>query len=434
LLAALVVFYLVLLLPSLSGELHVDDPRVELEPSTVEPPTFPAVVRYVSALDGLEGQPCFGLLVESRDGVPVRVLNLNAIEPSLGEGFVEFSRAGGFALAEKVHPRAASDEYAPFIEQFSQDDLASTVLSPVDSSHAQLQRAERIVVGVGFNYAAHREEADGEDIDRLAFAKMVVPSGAYAALALGAPSSQTPGASVLGDYEVELGFVVMDDIDLSAPPTDRSKLLERVAFFNANDVTDRWPIIVEGDAGFTRGKSRPGYLPLGPWMIHGRHLDPATIAGGSTSLRLSLSVDETASGEQISGRQDSNSARMIRGPLQILGMLREIAAASRRLDWDGVERGIALERDGRLILPAGSIVLTGTPVGTAIEAPTLWDRARMIVRANFSVAQARKLFALHCARNRGPMGYLAPGDVVEASIQYLGTQRWRVEEAIQGRD
>ena len=425
-LAALVALYVILLLPSLSGELHVDDPRVEPDPRDVEPPTVPAVIRYVSALDDFAGKPCFGLLAESRAGIPHTVINLNAIEPSLSEGFEAFVRADGFDVAEEVHSNIASEKYAPYREQLPQHDLANVILTPVDVSLEQLRRAERVVVGVGFNYAAHREEADSEDIDRFAFAKTVVPTGAYASVELGSPSPKTPGAAVLGDYEVELGFVVMDDIDLNDPPVDRAMLLERVAFFNANDITDRWPIIVEGDRGFTRGKSRPGYLPLGPWMIHGRHLDPSTVSGGRTPLRLSLNVDEGGAREHTSGRQNSNSTRMIRGPQQILAMLEDIAAASRRPDWDDIERGIAIERGGRSMLPAGSIVLTGTPVGTAIEAPTVWDRARLIVRGHFSPSRARRLFALHCERNRNPMGFLSPGDVVQASIQYLGTQRWQV--------
>lgn len=427
--AALAAVCVVLVLPGLSGEIRIHDPRVDLAPWPVEAPAFPAIVRYVSALEGLAGEPCFGLLVESRDGVPVRVLNLNGVDPALGSGFLEFSGAGGFALAEQVHSRLASGEYAPFIEQLPQDDLARVILPPVDLSLARLQRAESVVVGIGFNYAAHREEADSEHIDRFAFAKLVVPTGAYASLSLGSPSGQVSGAAVLGDYEVELGFVVMDDIDLGEPLPDRAALLERIAFFNANDVTDRWPIVVDGDPGFTRGKSRPGYLPLGPWMVHGRHLDPATASGGSTPLRLSLAVDEGGGGERISGRQDSITTRMIRGPREILGMLAEIATVSRRPDRDGVQRGIAVERDGRWVLPAGTIVLTGTPVGTAIEAPTSWDRVRLFVRGRMSINQARTLFALHCVRHREAMGFLAPGDRVEASIQHLGTQRWQVAEA-----
>ena len=426
-LAILAVLYTVLLLPGLSGEIGIDDPRTELDPWMVEPPKFPAIIRYQSALEGLTKTPSFGLLVESLDGIPVRVLNLNAIDSSLGEGFLQFVTAGGFELAEEVHSHMEKSEYAHFIEQLPGDDLARIILPPVDLSHRQLQEGQRIIVGVGFNYAAHREETKSAHIERFAFAKMVVPTGAYVPLGLDTPLPQLPEAPVLGDYEVELGFVTMEDIDLSPPPTDRVALLERIAFFNANDVSDRWPIIVEGDSGFTRGKSRPGYLPLGPWVIHGRQLDPATESGGETPLRLSLSVKEGGSAEKTSGRQNSNTVRMIRGPLEILGMLGEIAAVSRRSDWNGVERGIVAERDGRMLLPAGSIVLTGTPVGTAIEAPTAWDNARLIVRGHFSLSRARRLFAEHCVRNRDAMGYLAPGDVVEASIQYLGTQRWQVK-------
>ena len=107
-------------------------------------------------------------------------------------------------------------------------------------------------------------------------------------------------------------------------------------------------------------------------------------------------------------------------------MLAEIHEESAQIDNEGVHRGVVVVRNGREILPAGSIILTGAPEGTAIEAPSIWDRARLLARANLSLNRARQQFAQHCLSQRKPMGYLSPGDVVETSIDHLGRQRWSI--------
>jgi len=105
-------------------------------------------------------------------------------------------------------------------------------------------------------------------------------------------------------------------------------------------------------------------------------------------------------------------------------MLPHIYKASYRPDKDGELHSILLERDSKLIVPKGSIVLTGTPEGTAIEAPGLFDKLRMLIQAGFSLRKVRLLFTEHSISYKKEMGYLSPGDRVDANIQYLGTQRW----------
>jgi len=108
-------------------------------------------------------------------------------------------------------------------------------------------------------------------------------------------------------------------------------------------------------------------------------------------------------------------------------MIGRIHAKSVRPDEKGAPRGVARVEGTRVILPAGSIILTGTPEGTAIEAPTTFDQIRLFARSNLTLKDARRRFLVHCIENRLEMGFLQPGDVVTASIDRLGTQRWRVE-------
>lgn len=109
-------------------------------------------------------------------------------------------------------------------------------------------------------------------------------------------------------------------------------------------------------------------------------------------------------------------------------MIEEIRGQSVRPDSIGTPRGVALDDGGRAFLPKGSIVLTGTPHGTAIEAPSGTDSLRLFMLGNLSRTGARVAFAAHCARKRRTMGFLSPGDVVDSHITALGRQRWVVEK------
>ena len=189
-------------------------------------------------------------------------------------------------------------------------------------------------------------------------------------------------------------------------------------------MTDRKPIIVEGHEGFTIAKSKPGYLPLGPWMVHGRNLMPKTGRYGKRDLAIRLRVFESTPSNGGSWRQEAKSSEMIRSPLAIMKMLPHIYKTSYRPNKEGELYSVLLEREGKLIIPRGSIVLTGTPEGTAIEAPGLFDKLRLLIRAGFSLKKVRLLFTEHSISYKKEMGYLSPGDRVDANIQYLGTQRW----------
>ena len=421
-----VTLFLALRLPRISGGLTIDNPRFEQEPPDNVGRLLPSIVRYVSSLKGHEGKICFGLVLAAQDGVPQQVLNLTAIRPALGSSFATFVGNDGFRLADEMFELAARKRHTGLFEMLGADNLAKVIKPPVDVSLSDLEAGKRFIIGVGFNYAQHRKETDS-GIDKFMFAKFVVPAGPYEPVPLGKGAGMK-GPKLLVDYEAEIGFVLLEDIDLNNPPNDRDAFDEKIAFFTANDVTDRLPLILEGESAFTRAKSHPSYLPIGPWMVHGRHLKLRTRSGGEEALRLWLRIDEAEPFPGGTWRQDASSADIIRGPFEIIRMAAEIYQRSIRPDAAGIPRGIARTAGGRMIIPAGSLVIMGTPEGTAIEAPTDLDRARLLVRASISTNRAKQLFARHCIANRKEMGFLHVGDTVETRIQYLGRQYWKVRE------
>ena len=78
------------------------------------------------------------------------------------------------------------------------------------------------------------------------------------------------------------------------------------------------------------------------------------------------------------------------------------------------------------IIPAGSIILTGTPGGTAIQAPGPLEKVDLFLRGGFSIAGARQLMIADSEDHLQDSRYLEPGDQVETTITRLGQQRWAV--------
>ncbi len=390
------------------------------------------VVRYLSRLDAHVGQACHGLVLGERDGIPQTVLNLGTLDASLcadaGDGSQSVARLRrALELAPTVRPTGAPADAAT--EPLAADELAQRVLPPVVITRAQLDARTRVVIGAGLNYRLHRDEVDLAPDELLLFPKPVPPTGAYAPVPRGARPGTWPAQPVvLLDYEVELAFVLLEDLDLAAPLPPRDAFLRTVAFFTANDVSDREPIMYDSETGYARGKARPGYLPIGPWVVRGDALDPEAGGRGTRDLTLTVTVRESDGTDTV--RQAERTASMIHGPRAILAALasrwRRGEAPCMR-DASGVPRYL---HDARGVVPAGSIVLTGTPGGTAVQAPGLLERARLFVMGGFSVDGARARFV---EENRGAvsgLGYLEPGERVDTRVVGLGRQRWEVVEGL----
>ena len=401
----------------------------------------PRILRYVSGPGAFSGKRCFGMVLEARDGIPLAVCNLGVLDTALCDAMENGGSSPqqlrlAFTVADELVARGTAAVSAGCREDLPQGRLAEVLLPPVAITLSQLDAQQRFIVGIGLNYREHREETGAEGNtgvaadEVLVFPKFVAPTGAYAPVSAGVKiGSETAMPVRLLDYEVELGMLLMEDLDLNNLPGSYAEFIDAVAFFTANDVSDREPIILDSESGYTRGKSHPTYLPTGPWMIHGRHLQPLAPGEGSARLELELLVREPDRGQlAVLGQrlQDSATDRMILGPWKIVQTLaaryREGISSCMR-DAGGEQRYIHT-RDG--IIPAGSIILTGTPGGTAIREPGVLEKLDLFLRGGFSIPGARQQLVEDSESHIQESHYLEPGDQVETAITLLGRQRWNV--------
>jgi 2-keto-4-pentenoate hydratase/2-oxohepta-3-ene-1,7-dioic acid hydratase in catechol pathway len=369
-----------------------------------------ALPRVARAIDP-SGQLVYARVLEERDGQPTRLATIAPAATPLAE----------------VFDRAPDPGASPF--EIPVADRAARICAPVDLPQADLDAGRRVIVAAGLNYAAHAEESGGGEV--FVFPKPAEPTGPYRPL-------HPPAGVVLLDYEVELGFVLLEEIDPRRPPSGDA-LLAASAFFLANDVSDREPIVrykaLSGPGtGFVDGKGQPGFLPAGPWLVRGSDYFAALAACGADGFGLELWVD---GGAGLEPRQSATTAAMILPPHELLARIgdeveRAGPLSPMPLRRDGAERFYPLAiGEPALRLPAGSLVLTGTPEGVAIgqadPSPVgLILRGLLHLRGPFAqfVAEEKQRVA---AGARG--GYLKAGDRVVARIDGLGTQEFSIGPA-----
>jgi 2-keto-4-pentenoate hydratase/2-oxohepta-3-ene-1,7-dioic acid hydratase in catechol pathway len=196
------------------------------------------------------------------------------------------------------------------------------------------------------------------------------------------------------DYEVEIGLVIGRDVPVGTTITDDNLTDYICGLVVTNDVSARDVQLTKTQ--FYESKSYPTFTPVGPALV----LVDADELGRFGELRLQLRVN----GEL---RQNSTVAGdMIYRPVQALAGLARFQQLS-----------------------AGDLVLTGTPVGTALSAPP--KPVQKLVSLLPDDVKWRLFFA---GQAKNPK-YLHDGDVVEASIATddskidIGTQRNRVRYA-----
>jgi 2-keto-4-pentenoate hydratase/2-oxohepta-3-ene-1,7-dioic acid hydratase in catechol pathway len=193
------------------------------------------------------------------------------------------------------------------------------------------------------------------------------------------------------DYEVEIGLVIGRDIPAGTSIAE-ANLAEAIAgLVVTNDISAR--DIQLPQTQFYEAKSYPTFTPVGPALV----LLSAEELARFGDLRLRLSVN----GEE---RQNALvDGDMLYRPLQALQSLIRFQD-----------------------LGAGDLVLTGTPVGTALSAP---PKAIEIIGSLLPPAVKWKAFF---KRQAGNKKYLKHGDVVEARVSTddgaidLGVQRTSV--------
>src|SRR6187455_3209060 len=177
------------------------------------------------------------------------------------------------------------------------------------------------------------------------------------------------------DYEVEIGLVIGRELPVGTAVTEDNLAEYVVGLVVTNDVSARDVQLPQTQ--FYEAKSYPTFTPVGPALV----LLTADELKRFPDLRLRLSVNGQV-------RQDACvGTDMIYSPLQALQALTRF----QRLD-------------------PGDLVLTGTPVGTALSAPP-----KPVALLTSLLPSARK-WKLFLGRQRNNPRYLQDGDLVEAAV------------------
>jgi len=214
------------------------------------------------------------------------------------------------------------------------DGLARIRRALQDGALPELPGAEGLRVGspvarpgavlcIGMNYAAHAAES-GSEPPELPVLFHKSPSS------LGGPDDPVaipPTASKV-DWEVELGLVIGRRASYLDSP-ERS-LAHVAGYVVADDLSERAFQLELSGGQWSKGKSSPGFCPLGPWLVTTDEVDGA-------DLRLRSWVN----GEP---RQDSRTSDMIFDVEYLVWHLSQFLA-----------------------LEPGDVVLTGTPQGVALS-------------------------------------------------------------------
>lgn len=396
----------------LAGRLGVHDPRRPIGPDDLFPEdhghTAPRIARFLARDDTAH----IGLVLESVAGLPRRVLDLTA-RHGLGPGLLDFVGAGGLALAEQELARDTSPDRAGCVT-LEREELPERLLSPVDIDAAEIEAGTRLVVGFGLTFRSHQDET--VRARPFAFPKPTAPTGACAAVSAGG-DRDAPVA--LLDYELELGCVTFRDVDL-----DRLEEVDPGADFGyliVNDVSARAPILHDRRAGYAHGKGRPTFLPAGPWLVPGTHFT----RDAPTLRRMVLTVTEAHPHHAHTLRQNARLEDLSLGVKELLALLSRRRHVNMRGP-DGRRWPVTVARGGRRILPAGSLLLTGTPGGTAIRSPDGPEQLALVLRSLRYLRWPSEDYRRHLEEHRHAFGFLSPGDRVSGWITGLGRQEWRV--------
>ncbi len=219
----------------------------------------------------------------------------------------EFFSSGGVAVAR----RAVAEQTLPTLEVESSARIGAPIARP------------QSVICIGMNYAAHAAEsgATAPEVPILFLKPPNTVVGPY-------DTVDIPRGSVRTDWEVELGVVIGKPALYLDSPADSAAHI--AGYVTANDISERDFQLVVSGGQWSKGKSSPGFTPIGPWLVTRDEVD-------DTALRLRSFVNGEA-------RQDSSTADMV--------------FAVDFLVWH-LSQYMQLE--------AGDLILTGTPEGVALS-------------------------------------------------------------------
>ena len=239
------------------------------------------------------------------------------------------------------------------------------------------------VVAQAVNYRSHAAES-GFDPDKIP--PVFFRKSSHSLTGPAGDIIRPPGVAFL-DYEVELGLVIGADLPVGTTVMEETLHHYVAALVVTNDVSARQIQLTKTQ--FYEAKSYPTFTPAGPWLALAGAADLARLG----SLRLTLSVNGDV-------RQDALATDMIVTPAQALTALSKFQPLS-----------------------PGDLLLTGTPGGTALKAPS--KPAEKLA----GLLPPSVKWEMFFRRQAGNPRYLRDGDVVTASIASadgeldLGTQR-----------
>ncbi|HET9173358.1 MAG TPA: fumarylacetoacetate hydrolase family protein [Actinospica sp.] len=297
-----------------------------------------------------------------------------AVTPAGAARIATSATTTGELLADRAAISAAMSTEAERTVQVDTLSLLSPVTSPCR------------VVAQMTNYASHAKDA-GMDPERVPLTFFRKASGSVSG-----PLEDVvrPRHVTLLDYEIEIGLVIGRAMPVGTEVTEHNLADYVAGLVITNDVSAR--DIQLPKTQFYESKSYPTFTPVGPALV----LLDADELKRFPDLRLRLTVNGDV-------RQDALATDMIYGPLTALRAL------------SGFQR-----------LDAGDLVLTGTPVGTALSAP-----AKPIEAIGSLLPTALKWRLFFKGQAKNPK-YLRHGDLIRAAIATddgaidLGEQRTAV--------
>lgn len=233
-----------------------------------------------------------------------RILDLSSVTADIDGAFLE-----GDGIA-RAHAAAASGSL-PVLEGAASLRVGAPIARP------------SAVYCIGMNYAAHAAESGSAPPEHMVMF-MKSPN-----TVIGPDDDvEIPAGSTKTDWEVELALVIGRRAQRLRSTDDAAAHI--AGFAVGNDLSERdWQMAVSGGQ-WSKGKSAPGFLPLGPWLVTADELDAADV-------RLRSWVN----GEP---RQDSRTSDLIFGIDHIVWELSQY-----------------------LTLEPGDVILTGTPEGVALS-------------------------------------------------------------------
>lgn len=180
----------------------------------------------------------------------------------------------------------------------------------------------RNFIGIGLNYRDHAHEV-GATVPT----EPIVFNKAVSCIAGPNDDVPLPTGSTATDWECELAVVISQD----CYEIEQAHAGEFIAgYCVCNDISER-KLQLEHGGQWVKGKSFPGFGPLGPWLV-----DIASVADVN-ALSMWLRVNDEV-------MQSSSTHQMIFSPTQLVAYLSQL-----------------------MLLRAGDVITTGTPPGVGMS-------------------------------------------------------------------